>query len=153
YKNGFGLTRAGELILQEISKRQGNKKVKLTIVNRLGSKINLRGRVIQLTLSGNALADFGSVIRGIRSRRNAEMIAEALNFLGTQFTQYRGLKGSRAGYVPGSLAEIFKIDGVTSNINNDDRQALESFIPKYLESIPGTLKAKKKLKIIFDALD
>lgn len=153
YKDGFGLTRPGDLVLREISKRQGNKKIKLTVVNKPTSKLNLRGKTIQLTLSGVALADFGATVRGIKSRRNAEMVAEAQNFLGTQFAQYKSLRGSKVGYVPGSLADIFKIDKVAANISNDDRQALESFIPEYLKSIPGTLKAKKKLKVIFDTLD
>jgi hypothetical protein len=33
-------------------------------------------------------------------------------------------------------------------LSDDDREKLEGFIPEYLSSIKGTLKAKNKLKVI-----
>ena len=37
--------------------------------------------------------------------------------------------------------------------STEDRQALEDLIPEYLANIPGTIKAKKKLQVIYDSLD
>lgn len=38
-------------------------------------------------------------------------------------------------------------------LNTEDREKLEDFIPEYLSRVPGTLKARNKLQIIYDSLD
>jgi len=153
YKDGFGLTLAGLLIVQEISESK-KKKIKLTVTSNKQSKIDMRGRTIALTLSEAFLNNTGTKIRGIKRERNAQMIAEAKNSLGNLFSQYRNLKNSTVGYIPGKLGEILTSEtNIIPKLADSDRLALEELIPAYLEAIPGTLRSKKKLKIVFDALD
>ena len=153
YKDGYGLTLAGQLVIQEISESK-KKKVTLTVTTNKESKIDMRGKTIALTLSETFLNNTGGKIRVIKRERNAQMIAEAKNSLGNLFSQYHNLKNSTSGYIPGKLSEILLSEtNIISKFSDSDRLALEELIPEYLEAIPGTLRSKKKLKIVFDALD
>jgi len=153
YKDGFGLTTAGSLVIQQVSQKK-QKRIKLTVTSSKSSTINLRGKTIALTLSEDFLVDIGNKIRIIKRERNAQMIAKAQNSVGNLFTQYKDLKNATVGYIPGKLGEILGSDAdIISKLGDTDRLALEELIPEYLQAIPGTIRSKKKLKIIFDALD
>ena len=51
------------------------------------------------------------------------------------------------------MAETLKQKNFIKKLGVEDRKELEELIPDYLGSIQGTLKAKKKLQIVFDTLD
>ncbi len=152
YKEGYGLTTAGHMILQEVYKRY-SKKIRLTVTSGDKGRIDARGKYVTMVLPQKRLANIGQSIRSIKRERNAEMRAEVQNFLGQHFTQFKDLKDADVGYVPGRLSEVLTTDKITKNLSPEDREALEEFIPEYLENIPGTLRSKKKLKVIYDALD
>ncbi len=152
YRNGFGLTLPGFLIIKEIFGRN-NKKIKLTLSNSAASKIDSRGKFNNVILSHRRLSEFANIIRSIKQERNAQMKSEAQRFLGNQFKQFKDLKTADEGYVPGKLADIVSNSDVIGKLNTDDKQALEKFIPDYLTKTPGTLRSKKKLKVVFESLD
>ncbi len=152
YRNGFGLTAAGNFVLQEINGRF-KKKIELTVVAQGPGKIDARGQNVKVVMPQRDLAKLGQAFRTIRRERNEEMRLEAQHFLGQQFNQFKDLKDADAGYTPGKLAEILDHDTVVSKLSVEDREALEGLIPDYLSGIQGTLRAKKKLQIIYDALD
>lgn len=153
YKEGFGLTLAGQLVIQQIFESK-KKKIKLTVTSGKQSKIDMRGKAVSLSLSETFLEQTGLKVKSIKRERNAQMNAVAKNALGNLFTQYRDWKNATSGYIPGKLSEVLTAEAnIIPKLINTDRQALEELIPEYLESIPGTLRSKKKLKIVFDALD
>lgn len=151
YKDGYGLTRAGAMILEEV-KQKYNKKIKLTITANT-TKIDLKGKIIKLHLAESLLSGLGNSVRAIKRVRNAEMTAEARNVMGTNLTQFKNLKGSKPGYIAGQLAMIMGLENISKKLSHEDTQALEDFIPTYLKSITGTLRAKKKMKIVYDTLN
>lgn len=152
YRKGFGLTTAGNLILQEIHKRYG-KKVTLTVTGSGDAKLDARGASVSATIPEDRLARLGRTIRSIKYDRNEEMRAEIQQYLGTALPQFKDLKGAEAGYTSGRLAEILEFDNISRKLSTEDREALENFIPDYLSSITGTLRAKKKLRVIYETLD
>lgn len=152
YKDGFGLTTAGNFIVQEIFNKY-NKKIQLTVTSKTVGKIDARGKFVSFILPHSQLSKLGQTVTTIKRERNAEIRSEIKNALGQNYTQFKEFKDYEAGYIPGKLSEILDSDKVLKNLSNEDREALETFIPSYLENIPGTLKAKKKLKVIYDALD
>ncbi len=152
YQEGYGLTTAGNLIVQEISGRYG-KKIDLTVTASGPGRIDARGKTVSLVLSHQQVSKVSQSVRNIKRERNEEMRIEVQHFLGDAFRQFKDLKDAEAGYTAGRLAELLAHDKVLSNLGPEDREALEEFIPQYLASIPGTLRAKKKLQIIYDALD
>jgi hypothetical protein len=152
--DGIGLTAAGNFLLQEISNKYGGKKVDLTIVARGQSKLDGRGRKVKATIPHEALTDINGDVRATKRARNEEIRAEVRGFLAAHYkTQFRHYAGSSPKYAAGSLAEVLKQKDILSRLGTDDREYLEEMIPSYLESIQGTLRAKKKLKVIFDTLD
>jgi len=153
YKNdGYGLTTAGSFIIQEIFDHFG-KKLKVTVAAARKGKIDGRGKVVNVTIPHTQLSKLGQVTRNIKRERNEETRVEIQHFLGQNYSQFKHLKDSQVGYIPGRLAELLDAGNVTSKLSTEDRDVLESFIPNYLSSIPGTLRAKKKLQVIFDTLD
>lgn len=145
YKDGFGLTTAGNFIVQEIFNKY-NKKIQLTVTSKTVGKIDARGKFVSFILPHSQLSKLGQTVTTIKRERNAEIRSEIKNALGQNYTQFKEFKDYEAGYIPGKLSEILDSDKVLKNLSNEDREALETFIPSYLENIPGTLKAKKKLK-------
>jgi len=152
YRNGFGLTYGGNYATQEIYNRY-NKTINLTIVAQGRSRLDARGKFVDLTISHQDLNKLNKVIRGIKRESSETMRVEAQRFLGKSFSQFSQLKDAEASYIPGQLEEVLEQKDLLNGLNEEDRNALEEFIPAYLSSIPGTLKAKKKLKVIFDTLD
>jgi hypothetical protein len=152
YKEGFGLTMGGSWLLRELY-TQNNKKITLTITTQKSSTLDLRGKAIKLTLSEDHLSNLANDLRLIRKEKNMQMKTQTQNFLGTTFKQFKSLKGSKIGYIPGNLSVILANDDSISKLNSDDKNALDKFIPDYLESIPGTLRSQKKLQVIYDAMD
>jgi len=152
YKEGFGLTSGGNLALNEIHNKF-NKNIDLTIKNTNSSKIDARGRSVKVELSHRQLSKLNEVVRTIKRERNEDMRVEVQHFLGATFTQFKDLRDTYAGYIPGRLAEILGQDSVISKLSTEDREALENLIPDYLSNIPGSLKAKKKLQVIFESWD
>ena len=152
YKEGYGLTTAGNLVVQEIHRRY-KKMIDLTVTASGAARIDARGKTVSLVLPHKQLTKVGESVRTIKRERNEEMRIEVQHFLGDTYNQFKDLKDTEAGYSAGRLSELLGQDKVLSNLSAEDREALEEFIPEYLSNIPGTLKAKKKLQVIFDALD
>jgi len=93
-------------------------------------------------------------VRTTKRIRNEEIKAEVRKFLAANFTtQFKEYKGATPRYAGGTLAEALDQKDMLSRLSDDDRVKLEDFIPEYLSSIKGTLKAKNKLKVVFDSLD
>lgn len=152
YKDGFGLTTAGNLVIQEIHKRF-SKPIDLTVTAKGSGKIDARGKTVSVTIPHSKLARLGQIARSIKYERNEEMRVEVQHFLGKEFAQFKDMKDTEVGYTPGRLAELLSTDGITSKLSTEDREVLEDFIPDYLANISGTLRAKKKLQVIYDTLD
>jgi hypothetical protein len=153
-KNGIGLTGAGNFILQEISDKYGGKKVELTLTASGNPRLDGRGRKVKATIPHGALADINADVMATKRVRNEEMRTEVRGFLGSQFrTQFADYKDLTPEYTAGTLAEILKQDKMLSKLGAEDREQLEELIPEYLKQIQGTLRAKKKLKVIFETLD
>lgn len=151
-KDGFGLTIAGNLIVQEIHNRF-NKKIDLTVTSKGKGKIDNRGKFTKVTLPITYLSKLGQSIRNIKRERNEEMRLIIQRFLGKTFSQFKDLKDLEMGYVPGKLAEVLGTANLLNKLSLEDKEALETLIPDYLSSIPGTLRAKKKLQVIYSTLD
>jgi len=152
YKDGYGLTGGGNLALSEI-RDKFDKNIDLTINNTNSSKIDARGKSVKVEFSHRELSKLNEVVRTIKRERNQDMRVEVQHFLGATFNQFKDLKDAQPGYIPGRLAEILGHGSVISKLSTEDREALENLIPDYLSNIPGTLKAKKKLQVIFESLD
>ena len=152
YAKGYGLTGGGSAMLREVNKKY-NKKIALTIVAVGRSRIDARGKKVKVTIRHSELSSLNRTVRSIKSQRNEEISAATLGFLGDRFTQFRQYKGLSARYAPGSLAEVLTQDGVSDRLSVEDHEKLEEFIPEYFSGISGTIRAKKKLKIVYDALD
>lgn len=152
YHKGWGLTSGGTWMLREIHKKY-NKPIELTITASGESRLDARGRTVTLVLAHRHLMHLNGIFRNIKRERNAEMQTELLHFLGAVFNQFREHRDAEVGYVPGRVADVLAQRGIANRLSMDDREALEEFIPDYLESIPGTLRARKKLQVVYDALD
>lgn len=150
--DGFGLTTAGIIIIQEIYDRY-KKKINLTITSAKKGKIDARGKIVRVVIPHEQLSMLGKVARNIKRGKNEEIRVEVQHFLGKNYSQFKDLKDSEIGYIPGRLAELIETSNIVGKLNVEDRDALETFIPDYLSSIPGTLRAKKKLQVIYDTLD
>jgi len=152
YRDGYGLTAGGNLALNEIHNKF-NKKIDLTISATGQSKIDARGKILKVQFSHAQLSKLNETIRTIKRERNEDMRIEVQHFLGDTFTQFKELKNTESGYIPGRLSEILGQKSILNKLSTEDRQALEDLIPDYLANIPGTIKAKKKLQVIYDSLD
>lgn len=152
YRQGWGLTSAGNSILREVHKKY-SKKISLTVSTISAEKLDTRGKEIKLTIPHKQLTRVGQTVRSIKQESNEAISVEVQHYLGKTFRQFKELKFTEAGYIPGRLAEILEAKKLKDKLSAEDVQALEEFIPEYLSSITGTLKAKKKLKVVFDALD
>lgn len=150
--DGFGFTLAGALAIQEIQQRF-KKKVSVTITATGTAKIDGRGKFAKARIPHSVLQSLGQRIRTIKRDRNEEMKLAVQHTLGRTFVQFKDMRDTEAGYVPGRLAEVLGSDAMATHLSMDDREAIEHFIPDYLSSISGTLRAKKKLKVIYDSLD
>jgi hypothetical protein len=152
--DGIGLTGAGVFLLQEIFEKYKKKKVDLTLVATGKPKLDGRGSRVKAVIPHEALSDINADVRATKRARNEEIRAEVRGFLSIQFSsQFSHYSGYTPDYAAGTLAETLKQKNIISRLGVDDREKLEELIPEYLESIKGTLRAKKKLKIIFDTLD
>jgi len=152
-KDGIGLTGAGNFLFQEFMDKY-RKKIDLTLVADGSVKLDARGKKIKLTLPHDNLSDVNFEVRNTKRIRNEEIRTEVRGFLGQnlrrQFKQYKDITPE---YTAGILAEILKQKNIIKKLGVEDRKELEELIPDYLGSIQGTLKAKKKLQIVFDTLD
>lgn len=152
--NGYGLTGAGFSILQELSEQFGSKKVELTLSAKNVAKLDGRGRKIKATIPHQALRTINADVAATKRVRNEEVRLQVRGFLGQhfkrQFSHYQDLAPE---YTAGTLAEVLRQDKILSRLGTEDREQLEELIPEYLKQIQGTLKAKKKLKVIFETLD
>ena len=146
------MTGGGSSMLRAIHKKYG-KKVKLTIIAAGRSRIDARGKQVSVTLKHADLSSLNQTVRSIKSQRNEEITTATLGFLGAQFSQFREYKGLSPKYAPGSLAEVLAQPGIKNRLSADDHEELEKFIPEFFSSISGTIRAKKKLKIVYDSLD
>ena len=152
YKEGFGLTTAGNFILQEIFEKY-DKKLYVTIVSSGASKIDSRGQNVRVRILHKELSKLGQSVRNIKREKNAEIRLSVQHYLGGTFSQFEEYKSVEMGYIPGRLSELLETKGFLANLSPEDREAFEDLIPEYLSNITGTLRAKKKLKIIYDTLD
>lgn len=152
--DGIGLTGAGVYILQELSDKYRGKKVSLTLVAKGAAKLDGRGKVVKATIPHTSLSEINGDVRATKRERNEEIRAEVRGFLAMQYkTQFQHYSGYAPEYTAGSLAEMLKQKNILARLGADDREKLEELIPDYLANIQGTLRSKKKLKIIFDTLD
>lgn len=151
-KDGYGLAASGSFLLQELYEKF-SKKIDLTITATGNSRLDGRGRTTTVRILHSALSVLNQSIRSVKMKRNEELRAEVKNFLGEQFSQFRSYKGTKPKYAPGTLANTLGEEKILAKLNTEDCEALEEFIPEYLSQIPGTLKAKKKLQVIYDSLD
>jgi len=141
-KGGYGLTGAGSFLLQELFAKYG-KKISLKITTYGKSKLDGRGRKTSIVIRHKDLVRANSHARAIKKIRNEEVRAEARQFLWQQFSrQFKGYKGARPEYAPGTLASTLDQKGLNARLNPEDRIKLEEFIPDYLSNISGTLRAK-----------
>jgi hypothetical protein len=151
--DGIGLTGAGYVLLQQTSDKYG-KKVDLSIVASGKPKFDARGKKVSVTIPHNDLIDINADVRSTKRTRNAEVRSEVLGFLGRHYpSQFKGFRKMSPQYSGGTLAKLLKRPDVTGKLDVDDRTELEEFIPEYLSTIKGTLRAKKKLQVIFESLD
>ena len=151
-KDGYGLAASGSFLLQELYEKF-SKKIDLTIAATGNSRLDGRGRTNTVRILHPALSGLNQSMRSVKRKRNEELRAEVKNFLGEQFSQFSGYKGTKPKYAPGTLAATLSEEQLLAKLNMEDRESLEEFIPEYLSQIPGTLKAKKKLQVIYDSLD
>lgn len=153
-RDGIGLTAAGIYIFQEISDKYGGKKIELTLVANGRARLDGRGKKVRVTLPHAELASINSDVLATKRVRNEEIRIEVKAFLGTRFkTQFAAYKDLEPEYTAGTLAEVLKQGKLLSKLGAEDRAQLEELIPEYLKQIQGTLRAKKKLKVIFETLD
>lgn len=151
--NGYGLTGAGNDLLEEIFNKY-NKKISLTVTTKPGMRIDGRGRTTKVAISHELLSEINAEKRAIRSRRAAELKASVRGFLAANAPrQFAKFKDQKPEYAPGSLASILSKDRITARMNQEDEEALQEFIPDYLSEISGTLRSKKKIQIIADSID
>lgn len=152
-KDGIGLTASGSYIFQELFYKY-KKKVHLTLVAKGPAKLDGRGKTIKVRLPHPSLTDVNAEVRTTKRIKNEEIKAEVRQFLAVNFAkQFKEYKGATPRYAGGTLAEALDQKDLVARLSDDDRLRLEEFIPEYLSSIKGTLKAKNKLKVIFDSLD
>lgn len=151
-KDGYGLAASGSFLLQELYEKF-SKKIDLTIAATGNSRLDGRGRITTVRILHTALSGLNQSMRSVKRKRNEELRAEVKNFLGEQFSQFSGYRGTKPKYAPGTLAATLSEEQLLAKLNLEDRESLEEFIPEYLSQIPGTLKAKKKLQVIYDSLD
>src|SRR6266540_1276067 len=151
-KDGIGLTAAGSYIFQELFAKY-KKKIHLTLIAKGAARLDGRGKMVKVRLPHSALTDVNAEVRTTKRIKNEEIKAEVRQFLAANFAkQFKEYKGATPRYA-GGLAEALNHKDLIARLSDDDRVRLEEFIPKYLSSIKGTLKAKNKLKVIFDSLD
>lgn len=151
-KDGYGLAASGSFLLQELYEKF-RKKIDLTIAATGNSRLDGRGRKATARILHPALAKLNQSMRSVKRKKNEELRAEVKNFLGEQFSQFSGYRGTKPKYAPGTLAATLSEEQLLAKLNLEDRKNIEEFIPEYLSQIPGTLKAKKKLQVIYDSLD
>ena len=151
-KDGYGLAASGSFLLEELYKKF-EKKIDLTIFTTGTSRLDGRGRTTTARISHSALSILNQSVRAVKRKRNEELRMEVKNFLGQQFSQFRDYKGVKPKYAPGTLAATLGEEQLLEKLNSEDRESIEEFIPEYLSKIPGTLKAKKKLQVIYNSLD
>ncbi|MEW6331239.1 MAG: Shedu immune nuclease family protein [Pseudomonadota bacterium] len=151
--DGLGLTASGFLLLQELFAKC-SKKLELTVVSSGKAKLYTRSNPAKVQIPHSALSTLNSRIRTIRKIRNDESRAAVRRFLftqlSTQFSEYRSVTPE---YTPGVIADVLRKKGLFTKLNLDDRTKVEEFIPEYLSRVQGTLRAKDKLKVIFESLD
>jgi hypothetical protein len=151
--DGIGLAGGGVLILREVHAKF-RKKVDLTVRKLGDTKLDSRGKHVALAI---AIHDLGALNATVRTRKriyNEDNRSTVRAFLAAHIPRhFEAFKGARSSYAPGALNQILKQPEITQRLNTEDRQALESFIPEYLTSIEGTLRARSKLKVVFDSLD
>lgn len=152
YSRGFGLTAGGPRLLREISNKY-EKKVRLRIAEKESSHLDARGKYVVATVSHTELSLLNTSVRSIKSQRNEEIQTIVQSFLGQHFRQFRQYKGLAPRYAPGVMAEVLNQKDLLKRLSTEDRQNLENFIPDYLSSVSGTLRAKKRLQVINDSLD
>lgn len=151
--DGIGLAGGGVLIFAELF-RKFEKKTELTISKNQRSRLDTRGRTIKIRVSHRALMELNAAVRATKRLRNEENRSTVRKFLSTEFhRQFKEFQGARTEYSPGSLNQLLKKPQVTARLSAEDRESLESFIPDYLSTIEGTLRARSKLKVVFDSLD
>ncbi|PKN69064.1 MAG: hypothetical protein CVU54_12195 [Deltaproteobacteria bacterium HGW-Deltaproteobacteria-12] len=151
--DGIGLTGSGIFLFQEISD-QYKKKIELTLIADGVPKIDARGKKVRITLLYGDLSAINSEVRNTKRIRNEEIRTEVRRFLCKKFSrQFKQFRSITPQYTAGELAETLKQKNLINRLGTEDRKELEELIPNYLSSIQGTLKAKKKLQVVFDSLD
>lgn len=152
WAEGYGLTASGSFLLQEIFDKY-EKKVALTLVAKGKAQLDGRHSKTKAVIPIQTLSKVNQSVRAVKGKRNEEIRADVKNFLGDQFKQFSSYKGAKPRYASGTLAEILDQDSLIEKLGTEDRDKLHDFIPEYISNTPGTLRARKRLQIVFESLD
>jgi len=151
--DGIGLTGAGYVFLQQIFEEY-DKKIALTLTPIGASKLDARTTKVSIRIPHDELTSINADVRSTKRVRNEEVRTDVRRFLAKQFKRRFGRFSKAAPqYTAGTLAKTLSAPKLISKLGADDREELERFIPDYLASIQGTLRAKNKLQVVFESLD
>lgn len=151
YDSGYGFTTAGKFLIQEVSEKY-DKKIDLTLAKEGKPYLDARPAKIKLILPGRALSQLNKQVASIKRKRNAEIRHTVQYILSSLFHQFKEYKDRKPEYSSGRLAEVLSQDGVLKNLGEDDTEKLAEFIPEYIARVPGTIRSRKKLEVVFESL-
>jgi hypothetical protein len=131
-----------------------NKKLDVTVTSSSNAAILSSKSPVAITIPHSQLAKANQAVALVNRDKNASNSQIVKGMLSSLYpAEFGHFKGFRRGYTPGALANVLGHKDIETQLDDQDRHALEDFIPKYLSSVQTTLKSKKKLKIIFDSID
>jgi hypothetical protein len=152
-RKGYGLSGVGNYLLQPLSNKFG-KKVSLNIIANGSNTLSKKKTKIAITLLHSDLVELNENVKIIKHQKNQQISTEVSRVLGKSFPKYFPRSKSIGDkYIGGSISKLISQKQVMDGLTYDDHQKLEKFLPQYLSRMEGTLRAKKKLKVIFDTVD
>ena len=154
YTSGKGLTSAG-YHLAEMLYTKFEKRLNIIIQNSGDTEIRRRGRGIFLYINHDDLRVLNRFFKNTRAQGTESIRNNVLDFLSRKCPEHFQAGEETAGdeYEGGEVAQVLNKKGLLENLSDHDRKLLHSFIPKYVESVPFSLRSDKKFKIITDVVD
>ena len=151
-KRGYGLHGVGPYLLRTLHEKY-QKKIALTVAAAGASSFSTHGQTLKLRMLHSELAELNDSVSLVKRQKNQQISREVDGFLASQFpTEFPKHKQTRATYVGGTLAKLLRQRGFLIGLSLDDKRGLERFIPEYLSKVGGTLRARKRLKVVFDTV-
>lgn len=146
YKDGYGFSKKGIILLATLKRYLGaNKVFNLTICSSPKKSIIQRSNDITLIISYD---DFRSLLLrlGRISEDNNQHLREAIaSFLSTKFPKKIQLNSINFDeYSGGEIAAILRRNNVAKKLNDEDLRSLQSFFPQIFEA---ALKSRKNLTL------